>query len=90
MEAPSAGPGSSGTCAGRSGVSPGSPSGGATLRPGRLPDEALRFGAISLVGAIEQLMIEWQEGELGLSVDQIIDYLVQMLLLFGRVAGIGQ
>jgi AcrR family transcriptional regulator len=58
--------------------------------PAELPDEALRFGAISLVGAIEQLMIEWQEGELGLSVDQIIDYLVQMLLLFGRVAGIGR
>jgi hypothetical protein len=54
-----------------------------------MPDEALRFGAVALVGAIERLMIEWQDGELGLSVDQIIDYLVGMLLLFGRAAGIG-
>jgi AcrR family transcriptional regulator len=55
--------------------------------PASMPDEALRFGAISLVGAIERLMIEWQDGELGLSVEQTIDYLVQMLLLFGRVGG---
>jgi AcrR family transcriptional regulator len=57
--------------------------------PAGMPDQALRFGAVALVGAIERLMIEWQDGELGLSVDQIIDYLVDMLLLFGRAAGIG-
>jgi AcrR family transcriptional regulator len=55
--------------------------------PKGMPDAALRFGATSLVGAIERLMIEWQDGELGLSVEQIIDYLDEMLLLFGRVAG---
>ncbi len=55
--------------------------------PARVTDEALRFAAISLVGAIERLMIEWQDGELGLSVEQIIDYLVEMLLAFGRVGG---
>ena len=55
--------------------------------PAKMPDAALRFGATSLVGAIERLMIEWQDGELGLSVEQIIDYLVDMLLLFGRAAG---
>jgi AcrR family transcriptional regulator len=55
--------------------------------PATVPDEAVRFASISLVGAIEQLMIEWQEGELGLSVDQIIDNLVEMLLMFGRAAG---
>jgi hypothetical protein len=32
-------------------------------------------------------MTEWQDGELGLSVEQIIDYLVEMLLAFGRVGG---
>jgi AcrR family transcriptional regulator len=58
--------------------------------PAGMPDGALRFGAISLVGAIERLMIEWQDGELGLSVEQIIDYLVEMLLLFGRVGGMQQ
>jgi AcrR family transcriptional regulator len=58
--------------------------------PAAVPDEAVRFGSISLVGAIERLMIEWQEGELALSVDQIIDYLVEMLLLFGRAAGMNE
>jgi AcrR family transcriptional regulator len=58
------------------------------LPPG-VSDTALRFGATSLVGAIERLMIEWQDGELGLSVEEIIDHLVGMLLMFARVAGIG-
>jgi AcrR family transcriptional regulator len=56
------------------------------LPPG-VTEEALRFGATSLVGAIERLMIEWQDGELGLSIEQIIDYLVGMLLAAGRLAG---
>jgi AcrR family transcriptional regulator len=56
--------------------------------PAGMSDAALRFGATSLVGAIERLMIEWQDGELGLSVEEIIDYLVRMLLMFARVAGI--
>ena len=56
------------------------------LPPGTRP-EAVRFGAISLVGAIERLMIEWQDGELGLTIEQIIDYLVGLLLAFGGMAG---
>jgi AcrR family transcriptional regulator len=55
--------------------------------PSGTPSEAVQFGAISLVGAIERLMIEWQAGELGLSIEQIIDYLVDLLLGFGRIAG---
>jgi AcrR family transcriptional regulator len=55
--------------------------------PAEVTDDALRFAATSLVGAIERLMIEWQDGELGLSVEQIIEHTVGMLLLFGRAAG---
>lgn len=55
--------------------------------PSGTPSEAVRFGAVSLVGAIERLMIEWQDGELGLSIEQITDYLVELLLAFGRIAG---
>jgi AcrR family transcriptional regulator len=54
--------------------------------PATVPDKALRFGAVSLVGAIERLMVEWQDGELGLSVQEIIDYLVALLLGAGLVA----
>lgn len=56
--------------------------------PAGMREDALRFGAISLVGAIERLMIEWQDGELGLSIERIIDYLVEMLLAAGRLAGL--
>jgi AcrR family transcriptional regulator len=54
--------------------------------PSGMPDAVLRFGAIALVGAIERLMTEWQDGELDLSIDQIIDYLVGMLLAARSVA----
>ncbi len=56
--------------------------------PDGMADDVLRFGAISLVGAIERLMIEWQDGELELPIERIIDYLVGMLLAAGRIAGI--
>jgi AcrR family transcriptional regulator len=48
---------------------------------------AVRFGALALVGAIERVMIEWQDGQLGLSIERIIDYLVEMMLMFGSAAG---
>jgi AcrR family transcriptional regulator len=51
-----------------------------------MADEVVRFGAISLVGAIERLMIEWQDGELDLSIEQIIEYLVGMLLAARSIA----
>jgi AcrR family transcriptional regulator len=51
--------------------------------PASTPQDVLRFGSIALVGAIERLMIEWQDGELGLSIEQIIDYLVDMLISAG-------
>jgi AcrR family transcriptional regulator len=54
--------------------------------PSEMPDAVVRFGAISLVGAIERLMIEWQDGELDLSIEQIIEYLVGMLLAARSVA----
>lgn len=54
--------------------------------PSGMPEEMVRFGAIALVGAIERLMIEWQDGELDLSIEQIIEYLVGMLLGAGSVA----
>jgi len=37
-----------------------------------------------------RLMIEWQDGELRLPIEQIIDYLVGMLLAAGRVAGLNR
>lgn len=59
-----------------------------TLRPNlpaSVPDDAVRFGSIALVGAIERLMIEWQDGELGVPVDRLIDYLADMVVSAGSV-----
>lgn len=55
--------------------------------PASMPEEVVRFGAIAAVGAIERLMIEWQDGELDLSIEQIIDYLVEMLIAARSIAG---
>ena len=43
---------------------------------------------LSFVGMIERIMIEWQDGELDLSIDQIIDHLVAMFLIGGAAAGV--
>jgi AcrR family transcriptional regulator len=51
-----------------------------------VPEETLRFGAVSLVGAVERVMIEWQDGQLGLSIEQIIEYLVALLVAARTVA----
>jgi AcrR family transcriptional regulator len=56
--------------------------------PPSVTDDALRFGAIALVGAIERLMIEWQDGELGLTIDQVVGYLVDLILGAGQAAAI--
>jgi AcrR family transcriptional regulator len=54
--------------------------------PRGLAPDALRFGALMLVGGIERVMIEWHEGELDTPVERIVDYLVDMLLAAGAVA----
>lgn len=53
-----------------------------------VPEQQLRVGALSLVGAIERVMIEWQEGELEASVEQVVDYLVAFFLAAGASFGL--
>ncbi len=63
----------------------------ATARPhvaARIPDRLLHLGALSLVGAIERLMIEWQDGELDASVDELVEFLVQFFLVAGELGGV--
>ena len=48
----------------------------------------LHMGALSLVGAIERVVIEWQDGDVEASVDEIVDYLVRLFLAVGRSAGL--
>ena len=63
----------------------------ATARPHvaeQIPDRLVRLGALSLVGAIERLMIEWQDGELEASVDEVVEFLVRFFLVAGALGGV--
>ena len=37
------------------------------------PEDRLRVGALALVGMLERVVVEWQEGHLDLSIDAIVD-----------------
>ena len=49
------------------------------LAPG-VPDARLSMAALSLVGAIGIVMLEWVDGGLAASVDDLTDHFVEMLL----------
>ena len=56
--------------------------------PQGFPDDQLRLGAVSLVGAIERVMVEWQDGNLDMPLERVVEHLVQMLLAAGHIAGV--
>lgn len=63
----------------------------ATARPylrSTTPERLLHMGALSLVGAIERVIIEWQDGHLQATIDEIVDYLVRLFLAAGTTAGV--
>jgi AcrR family transcriptional regulator len=62
----------------------------ATARPHlpEMPQRALEMGALSLVGAIERVIIEWQDGHLDATIDEVIDHLVQLFLIAAASAGV--
>jgi AcrR family transcriptional regulator len=55
----------------------------ATARPHvtGVPDRLLTMGALSLVGAIQHVLTEWLDGNLESSVEEMIDYFVELLLV---------
>jgi len=56
--------------------------------PARMSERVLKMGALSLVGAIERVIIEWQDGELEATIEQIIDFLVKLFLSAGASVGV--
>lgn len=58
--------------------------------PDRIPDRLVQMGALSLVGAIERVMIEWQGDELDADIDEVIDFLVELFLAIGGSVGVGR
>jgi AcrR family transcriptional regulator len=57
--------------------------------PAKMPEHVLQMGALSLVGAIERVLIDWQDGELDATIEQVVDYLVQLFLAAGASVGVG-
>jgi AcrR family transcriptional regulator len=55
--------------------------------PEDVPEQTLRIGALAVVGAIERVMIEWQDGELDATIDQLVDHLVQIFSAVGTSVG---
>jgi AcrR family transcriptional regulator len=60
---------------------------GPHLPPG-IPERLIQMGAFSLVGAIERVIIEWQEGRLEVTIDEMIEHLVRLFLAAGASAGV--
>jgi AcrR family transcriptional regulator len=44
-----------------------------------VPDQLLTMGALSLVGAIQHVLIEWLDGNLDATVEEMIDYFTEVL-----------
>ncbi len=54
----------------------------------RIPDRLVHMGAVSLVGAIDRVMVEWQDGELDATLDEIVAFLIDLFLAAGATAGV--
>lgn len=61
-----------------------------TARP-HLPDDVpardLRIAALSLVGTIERVLIEWQDGQLDATIEEVVDQLVELFAAVGGSVG---
>jgi AcrR family transcriptional regulator len=55
--------------------------------PADMPERMIQMGALSLVGAIERVIIEWTEGQLDATIEEVIDYLVQLFLVAAASVG---
>ena len=62
----------------------------ATARPHlpEMPERTLEIGALALVGAIDRVIIEWQDGHLDATIDEVIDHLVQLFQIAAVSAGV--
>jgi AcrR family transcriptional regulator len=55
--------------------------------PGAVPDVVVEMGALSLVGAIASVMVEWLDGALDATIDDVINYFVDVFQVAGSSAG---
>ena len=51
--------------------------------PRRLPERTLQMAALSVVGATERIVVDWQDGELDASLEDMTEFLVRLFLVLG-------
>lgn len=56
--------------------------------PADTPERVLQMGALALVGAMERVIVDWQDGQLDASIDELVDYLVELFLAAGPTFGL--
>ncbi|HEY2636267.1 MAG TPA: TetR/AcrR family transcriptional regulator [Solirubrobacteraceae bacterium] len=56
--------------------------------PAGLPAHALEMGGLSVVGAIERVLVEWHQGDVEATEDQVTEFLVGLFLLVGAGFGV--
>ncbi len=55
-----------------------------------IPDSRLTMAALSLIGAIGLVVLEWLDGDLDATIDDLTDYFVDMLLTAGTAGAPGE
>ncbi|WP_205698709.1 TetR/AcrR family transcriptional regulator [Conexibacter sp. SYSU D00693] len=63
----------------------------ATARPhvaDQVPDRLVELGAVAVVGAIDRVLAEWQDGTVHASLDEVVEFLVALFHAVGATAGV--
>jgi AcrR family transcriptional regulator len=53
-----------------------------------VPEHVLRMGALALVGAMERVIVDWQDGQLDSTLEEMTAYLVELFLAAGPTFGL--
>ena len=62
-----------------------------TARPhlrGAPREQVLRMGSLALVGAMERVIVDWQDGQLDASLEEMTDYLVEIFTAVAPTFGL--
>lgn len=56
--------------------------------PADTPEHVLQMGALSLVGAMERVIVDWQDDQLDVSIEELIGYQVELFLAAAPTFGL--
>ena len=56
--------------------------------PDDVPEHVIKMGTLSLAGAIERVIVEWHDGTLSVSVEQLTEHCIALLMTAGASFGV--